>query len=165
MLSETDILNIEKKFLHESKLVLVLNKVNGTVVEGLFTSKEKANQYIVRECINLSITEYSEAEIDEKMDFKDSFSDIIHDYLYFYELVDIGYLDSSKPIYVIQNGNYQVFGDTFLTNDIDYWKSKNKFDLGGKDWINQCIVKIDRELSSLNLSELKNVEKVEKKEQ
>jgi hypothetical protein len=157
MFSKQELKNIETHLLNdEGKLFLVVNNVSGIHVEAIFTSKENANKYIIRECLNSSLEEYDYL----------SFQQFVKNNLYYYRMIDITDLSLKldMPIYVIQSGNYNVYDNEFhqhLTNDLELWKKYTKNVT--ESWIKKCIVKIDPLLEDYDECYLRD-EKDEKKE-
>jgi hypothetical protein len=157
MISEKEIIEIESKLLEKNVYFVFLNKVNGTSVDAIFTSQSDANKYKIRECINLTLDCYL-GSIDDGDDCKgdewkiDDFKEILNENLTLYEIgnLDKQPLDIKKPIYVIQNGNYQVYGEPeeYLTNNYSRWKDKTK-DTNNKLFEKSCIVRVNPKLSEL----------------
>ncbi len=64
---------------------------------------------------------------------------IEQEYFDHYKIINITHLDKYKPIYVLQDGNYRVYGkpEEYLTHSDDNF---NQSDLD--DWKKQCTVTI-----------------------
>jgi len=145
MFTKQELKNIETHLLNdEGKLFLVVNNVSGIHVEAIFTSKENANKYIIRECLNSSLDEYDDYITDCKVSL--SFQQFVKNNSHYYKIIDITdlTLKLDMPIYVIQSGHYNVYGNDFhqhLTNDLELWKKCTKNVT--ESWIKKCIVKID----------------------
>lgn len=125
-------------------LVLLINTINGTQVEALFTSHDKAVLYMIRVAINFVIDTYDEMREemkDETPKFDDRVKEHIRDY---YKFIPVCHLDPSKPVYQGQSGNYRVYGEPtdYLTNSVEIWTEK-QHDPMVDDWLEQCTVKVN----------------------
>lgn len=159
MLSKQDFIDIEEKFLNSnSGMYLVLNRVNGKTVDSIFTSHSDAKKYLTREVLNMTISWYNGVIEDEGKDSikKEDFNTVMKDNLELYEIIDISdlQLNIAKPIYVYQNGNYQVLGsipEQYLTNDYEKWKNHEviKKHLTSIKWKSICTVKINPKISEI----------------
>ena len=154
MFSKQELKDIETNLSKdEGKLFLVINNVDGTLVEGIFTNKDKASNYIIRECINTCLCVYEDYLTDckDSNETPQSFEKIVRDNLFYYQIIDITYLNLKLdiPIYIIRSGDYNVFGcpTHYLTNDLEKWKkSLEKCKMNTESWIKECIAKIDPDL-------------------
>jgi hypothetical protein len=103
-------------------LILLISNIDGTFVEGLFSTKEKATQFMIRNIINCLILE---REDDEDLK-RGNFQQQIQNNLENYELININWLDKNLPIYVSRNGNGNSPGSSseYLTHQGKHWKIK-----------------------------------------
>lgn len=156
MFSKEELLAIEKKYLdNDLRLTVLINTMDGTTVKGIFTSQSLAKKYSTRDALNLTILSCE----DEKD--TNNFYYMMVENLDYYDMIDISTsnLDITKPIYVIQNGNYKVAStnpNLYLTNDYEKWKSHKitqKYLHDEDKWKNKCIVKIDPQLEEIDIRE------------
>ncbi len=123
---------IEKRVLESVNLskylTLLVNHINGTQIEALFTSNILATQYMVRIAVNFYSQNYYDNCQDD--DVKPNFDELekhIKNGLNDYELILVKHLCPTEPIYQLQSGNYNVFGcpKEYLTNSVEDWLKKN----------------------------------------
>src|SRR5271167_2807526 len=88
MFSEQELKNIETDLLNDKcKLFLVINNI---WAEAIFTYKENANKYVIRECLNMCLGDYDDYLTDYKdsVEIPQSFQQYIKSNLYFYRIID-----------------------------------------------------------------------------
>lgn len=130
---------------------LVVNTINGTQVEALFTSFDLAEGYLNRIVLNSASQCYWDSCNDEEnAPTEEGLNELVDAYIEdFYEILIVKHLDLAKTIYVDQCGNYKCRGDPkeYLTNDEAHWielANKRKLDRGAdKEWMKICTLKID----------------------
>ena len=120
-------------------------------ISYIVSNKDKASNYIIRECINTCLCVYEDYLTDCKdtNETPQSFEDIVKDNLFYSQIIDITYLKLDIPIYIIKSGNHNVFScpTHYLTNDLEKWKNSMKMcKMNTDSWMNECIAKIDPEL-------------------
>lgn len=135
------ILDIEKQILREYKesLYVLISKINGNEVDGIFSSYENALKFIIREKINFVIDsmiddeelKFDQKSICENKEKINQFQLRLKDNLQGdHEIITVNHLDSRKTIYVLQDGNFRVHGNPlkYLTNELEdlekYLKTK-----------------------------------------
>lgn len=116
--TETELYNKYKN----NDLILLISNYNGTFVEGLFSTKEKATQFMIRNIINLLILEREDDEDLKKGNFKQQIQNNVENY----EFININWLDKNLPIYVLVNsyGNSNGSSREYLTHQLEHWKRK-----------------------------------------
>ena len=120
-------------------------------ISYIVSNKDKASNYIIRECINTCLCVYEDYLTDckDSNETPQSFEKIVRDNLFYSQIIDITYLKLDIPIYIIKSGNHNVFGcpTHYLTNDLEKWKNSMKMcKMNTDSWMNECIAKIDPEL-------------------
>ena len=162
LILEKDIINRYKQ-----KLILLIEDKDYPI--ALFTSREKAEQYMIKSSIEEIIiimekkyTIKSDFQIKEKNKEKNKenddtdilFQDIISHSSKNYELINIFHLNPNKKIYITHNDDGLIWDDPInhFTNDLQIWKSRNKFEYyqntlksKSKEYRKQCIVDVDPE--------------------
>jgi len=135
------ILDIENKMFQNFRgsLYVLISKVDGNVVDGIFTSHKNALKFLIRQKINFIIDsmkddeelEFDRKSICENKEKINQFQSRLHDSLQDdYEIITIDHIDFRKKIYVLQNKNFKVKGNPikYLTNELEDLKKylKNK---------------------------------------
>lgn len=136
--------DIESKAFTSSKYLLT-NTINGTTVEGIFTSSNKAERYMYRLGTNFMVSIWNDNGIDVK-DLSAAINDFVD---YNFEIIRIA-CDVKNPIYVCMNFNYHVYGkpSEYLTSSLEQWKSNYK--QIDDSWSNKCTVLINPKLPKLD---------------
>lgn len=158
-ITEEKLLEIEKRMLkrYNQKLILLIEDKDFPM--ALFTSREKAEKYMIQLSIEDIINKNNKYEISmsneksEKDDINVLYQDIFSHISNNYQLIDIFHLKVNKPVYVTQYDNGCIIGDPtyYLTNSLKKWKSQqvgyyvNTLKNTSKDYREECIVDIDPE--------------------
>jgi hypothetical protein len=151
-----------EKSLYDRKdnLVVVVNRINGKQVEGIFSSISLARRYVVRLATNMSLEIIASLNEEEINDYASDFNMttyIQENTMEYYEYEFTDDLDSSKPIYVLKNKNHVVqsykIPSEYLTNSSEEFKDN-------PDWLKECTVLLDPELPELNAPDTTNLSKL-----
>jgi hypothetical protein len=147
-----DIIDAENELSHDDECFVILNRTNGMRVEAIFNDYNMAMKYMLRIAINSTIRTYNDCKKDLENDGQPcvSFKACVNEEItYNYQIKKILVaLSTEMPIYVIQNGNYQLLGDEYLTNDLEEWNAaqQNKYD---DNWIETCTAKVNPKLPEI----------------
>lgn len=169
---ETEKIINDKSLLVTPELYLIINTINGTCVDGIFSSRCKAEMFMNRIAVNFSIDTYTYTVSDMVKDNQDisemNFLNHVKETLTYYQILTIKHIDPNQPIYQIQTGNYMVRGTPtdYLTNSKDFWLSKQgpikarnllfgslpkEFLPDDNKWLKDCTLQLDKELPELDL--------------
>lgn len=141
---------IEKKLfeMFNCPFILLIGLESGSNPLGLFTTKEKAINYMIRCHINDFFD--NGVEVDRKTLY-DQNKDINE----YYRLILVYDIDITKPIYVNQDRNRNVeLDNTFcLTNSLEYFKKHNlQYKKYKQDeWIEKCILQVNPKKDCIRL--------------
>lgn len=143
---------LEKKHRKTNQpLYLLINKVNCTSIEAIFTDLMYAQKYMIRIAVNFFFMDFV-PEDHPSLKGEDLLKEIVRDILPYYEIINVYHLNQESPIYQSQSGNYCVHGppEEYLTNSLDTWKTKNaNYHSEIKDWQQQCTIVVDPVLPDL----------------
>jgi hypothetical protein len=158
-ITEEKLLEIEKRMLkrYNQKSILLIEDKDFPI--ALFTSREKAEKYMIQLSIEDMINKNNKYEISmsneksEKDDINVLYQDIFFHISNNYQLIDIFHLKVNKPVYVTKYDNGCIIGDPtyYLTNSVKKWKSQqcgwyfDKLKGLSKEYKEACIVDIDPE--------------------
>jgi len=138
-----ELINLEKeiydKKIKNNKLILLCSKLKDNSIYGIFTSRKKAKQYIIREYIIKYLKENKIGKID-----MNTSQEIIHHMSDCYTLINVYHINKKEPVFLIKRTDILFFDSVseYLTNDPVYWANYNTL------WdYTDPIIKLDPKLS------------------
>lgn len=127
-------------------LYVVIDYINGMCVNGIFTSHQKASEYIIKSSIWFINERYGDPQVFEDCKGKaPSNEDLIKEvkaFTAFYEIKIATFLNPSQPIYLLQSGNFRVYGkpEEYLTNSLE---NATRYYRNNEWYISSSIVQIN----------------------
>ena len=139
-------------------LYLVINTINGTYPEAIFSNETDAYIYMKRISANSFINTINDNEEDYENLNSTKFIKELYDYTNEnYKCILVDHLDKNKPIYAILSGNYRCPGqpEKYLVNTLAEWKVKygeiiGKDNINDKRWQKTCLIKLNPKLPKLD---------------
>lgn len=153
MSSRTDLeYRLFGKLLEQSKknTFLLIDCINGELPIALFTSYDKATAGSIATALEFTLRAMEDDGEDvQKLDESELLTSIKENLIDYYRIESVHTLDPTKPIFVIQTGNYRCPGKAvdYVTNDFSLWKEYGlKFfedKINDQSWIERCTLVVD----------------------
>jgi len=151
MFSEQYLEDFENKLLKDDGKLFVVFDQFSNKIEGIFTSKKNANEFVIKCCIAICLCGHEDyLDVCEKWNMiAFTFEQLVKTKLLNFVVINISEMLTSEkyklklniPIYVLQN-NIKNYPYQYLTNNLNKWKYYSKTD--DEQLIKDAIVKIDR---------------------